>query len=67
MHLDDGEDVQRLTGKVMLPRVKCRACGIPMNSDAENRLGIHVRCVYDIEQKRKTRSHPGPRYGRRRS
>lgn len=56
------DDVQRLVGKVESPRRRCKVCHIPMNSDAENRLGVHVRCVYDVSR-RQSYVIPGPRYG----
>jgi hypothetical protein len=66
MDLEDvSEKIQRAFGKVERPRVKCRVCHIPMNSDAENRLGVHVRCVYDMSR-RAERRIKGPSYGRRR-
>lgn len=64
MPLEDGENVQKLVGKVLTPRNRCKVCKIPMNSDAENRLGVHVRCVYDVSLRKKY-AIPGPRYGRK--
>ena len=64
MPLDD-EKVQRLVGRVESPRRRCKVCKIPMNSDAENRLGVHVRCVYDVSR-RQSYAIPGPQYGHRR-
>lgn len=59
----DGDNLQRLAGKPAPERRKCRVCMIPMNSDAENRIGVHVRCVYNIKQRR-VAAIPSPRYGR---
>lgn len=67
MPSDDGDYLQRAHGRVDTPRRRCKVCHIPMNSDAENRLGVHVRCVYDMTAKRKKYAIPGPRYGRARS
>jgi hypothetical protein len=67
MPLDDDEIIQRRYGKVLTPRKRCKVCQIPMNSDTENRLGVHVRCVYDTTTRLKKYKIPGPRYGRARS
>lgn len=37
---------------------------VPLLTNAEIKVGIHIRCVFDIEQRRKTHRLPGPRYGR---
>lgn len=46
-----------------IPERLCRTCGTPLTSGAEYRLGIHVRCVYNITQRSKTFKIPRPRYG----
>jgi hypothetical protein len=66
MPSDDDEHIQRKYGRPERPRNRCKVCQIPMNSEAENRLGVHVRCVYDVSVKMKKYEIPGPRYGRAR-
>jgi hypothetical protein len=60
---EDGEFLQKALGRVEIKRRNCRVCNIPMNSDAENRIGVHIRCVYDVSKRQKYTTQ-GPRYGR---
>lgn len=42
----------------------CRKCGVPLITNAEDKLGIHISCVAEIRFRRKP--IPGPAYGRKR-
>lgn len=44
----------------------CRVCSITLLSDAEYRIGVHVRCVYNAGLKFKRVTIPGPSYGNKR-
>lgn len=37
---------------------------VPLLTNAEAKVGIHIRCVFDIEQRQIKKRLPGPRYGR---
>ena len=43
----------------------CRHCGMPLMTSPEWRLGIHIWCVYHIDQRAKLHSISRPRYGNR--
>lgn len=62
---DDAEPVQAMYGKKQVERRNCHVCHIPMNTLAENRIGVHVKCVYDVSRRRKIIPEV-PSYGRRR-
>ncbi len=66
MASEDGEHLQKLHGRPQMERRRCRLCFIPMHTAVENRLGIHIRCVYHASQ-RQTVTLRGPVYGRRKS
>lgn len=42
----------------------CRVCGIPLLSKAEAAIGVHIRCVHELNLKN-TRNIPRPAYGSR--
>lgn len=42
-------------------RNRCRMCGIDLVTDAEDRLGVHVRCVHEARFNRI--EIPSPEYG----
>ena len=46
---------------------RCRYCHIPLMTDAERRIGIHVGCVAEAEQRFSRVSIKSPSYGRRKS
>lgn len=62
----DPEYVQQRAGRVQGTKRRCKVCHIHMQSDAENRLGVHVRCVYDSKVKMSQSAIPSPKYGHRR-
>lgn len=41
----------------------CRVCGIHLLSKAEAAIGVHVRCVQNVEKRRVKATIPRPRYG----
>lgn len=42
----------------------CRCCGIPLMTSAEQKIGVHIRCVFEREQRSVT--IPRVRYGKER-
>ena len=45
----------------------CRYCMIPLSTDAEARMGIHIACVQELAIRKKKYTIPRPQYGRVRS
>lgn len=43
---------------------RCRRCGVPLKTNAERKIGIHISCVQEAEQSRV--NIPRPRYGKAR-
>ena len=57
--------MRRLTASEAPPERLCRHCAVPLSTGAEYRLGIHIWCVYHIENRVAAARIPGPSYGKR--
>src|SRR5882672_4383984 len=45
---------------------RCRSCSVPLLTNAEQKIGIHIRCVFEKSLVKAAVTIPRPRYGKRR-